>query len=103
MQLVGLQENYQQFKALGAEIVALATAPRQSVRQARDAANAQYPMLADPDHLVAEAYQVYNLLGDGYAAPAVFIIDPSGQITWSYIGEHYTDRPTVSDILSQLQ
>ena len=103
MQLVELQNSYEQFRDLGAEVVALATAPNQSVRQARDAVSAQYPMLADPDHLVAEAYQVFDLLGDGYAAPAVFIIDPSGQIVWSYIGEQDTDRPPVSDILSQLQ
>ena len=103
MQLVELQNNYQQFRELGVQVVALATAPNRSVRQARDAVRAEYPMLADPDHLVAEAYQVYDLLGDGYAAPAVFIIAPSGQILWSYVGESDTDRPQARDILNQLQ
>ena len=61
-----------------------------------------YPLLADPDHEVAEAYGVYNLLGDGYAAPAVFIIDTDGEIIWSYVGQSPTDRPLPSTILQNL-
>ena len=53
-------------------------------------------------HRVAEAYGVYNLRGDGLAAPAVFIIDTDGTIVWSYIGNNSHDRPTVQKILKQI-
>jgi alkyl hydroperoxide reductase subunit AhpC len=52
-------------------------------------------MLADPAHRVADAYGVYNLTGDGLAAPAVFVIDTDGRILWSYVGQHPGDRPSV--------
>ena len=51
---------------------------------------------------MADAYGVYNLLGDGVATPAVFIIDQSGQIVWSYVGQSASDRPSVQTILETL-
>jgi peroxiredoxin len=61
-----------------------------------------FPVLADPDHQAAEAYGVYNLLGDGIAAPSVFIINSNGQIVWSYIGKDAEDRPTAATLLDHL-
>jgi len=61
-----------------------------------------YPMLADSAHQVAEAYGVYNLLGDGLAAPAVFVIEPDGRVAWSYVGQRSGDRVAASAILEHL-
>lgn len=74
----------------------------QGVAGAKSAVNAAYPVLADPDHRVTEAYGVYNLLGDGLAAPAVFVIAGDGRVVWSYIGQSPTDRPNAAAILAQL-
>lgn len=63
---------------------------------------APFPILADPDHAVAEAYGVYNLLGDGIATPSVFVIDTSGHIVWSYVGQNAADRPSIETILENL-
>lgn len=63
---------------------------------------APFPFLADPDHAVAEAYGVYNLLGDGIATPSVFVIDTSGRIVWSYVGQNAADRPSIETILENL-
>jgi len=82
--------------------VALAVNTLEAVQGISAAVGAPYPLLADPDHRVAEAYGVYNLLGDGLAAPAVFVIDGNGHITWSYVGQAPTDRPPVADILAHL-
>lgn len=61
-----------------------------------------YPCLADPDHAVSSAYGVYNLLSDGRAAPAVFVVDESGVVTWVYVGQNANDRPATQTILHQL-
>jgi len=63
---------------------------------------APFPILADSDHAVAEAYGVYNLLGDGIATPSVFVIDTSGHIVWSYVGQNAADRPSIETILENL-
>ena len=65
-------------------------------------AKTSYPVLADADHRVAEAYGVYDLLDDDLAAPAVFIINQSGQIAWSYVGQNINDRPSTETILANL-
>lgn len=59
-------------------------------------------MLADPAHSVAEAYGVYNLLGDDLAAPSVFVIGTDGRILWSYVGQSSTDRTSVQVIIEHL-
>ena len=63
---------------------------------------ANYPILADVDHRVADEYGVFNLLGDNVATPSVFVIDPQGTIIWSYIGTNAGDRPTAIEVLSHL-
>jgi peroxiredoxin len=45
-------------------------------------------VLSDADHEVSQLYDVYDLLGDGLATPAVFIIDTNGTILWSQIGQN---------------
>ena len=97
-----LQGQYEAFKEAGVEVIALAVAPVASVDGTRQSIGIVYPLLADPAHRVAESYGVYNLLGDGYAAPSVFIIEMDGRILWSHIGQHPGDRAGVQTILERL-
>ena len=83
-------------------MVALAVQDETGAQASLRDTGVSYPILADPQHQVAEAYGVYNTLGDGVAAPAVFIIDTSGQIVWSYIGQNISDRPNPQTILENL-
>jgi len=99
---VELQSQYQVFREAGAEVIALAVASVASVEGWCQTAGVSYPMLADPAHRVAEAYGVYNLMGDGLAAPAVFVIDTDGRIAWSYVGQQPGDLPSIQMILEQL-
>lgn len=97
-----LQQNYTAFQSAGAEVVALAVAPRSAVDGAQQVVGATYPMLADPQHRVAEAYGVYNLLSDQLAAPSVFVIDTDRSILWYHVGRDPADRPGVQEILQKL-
>lgn len=83
-------------------MVALAVNTRQAVEGVQAAVNAPYPILSDPDHRIAEVYGVYNVLGDGLAAPAVFVIGRDGQIIWSHVGQDVGDRPAAVEILAHL-
>jgi peroxiredoxin len=93
---------YPAIQEAGAEVIALAVAPLASVDGVRNTTNAAYPVLADPQHQVAEAYGVYNLLGDKLAAPSVFIIGADGRVVWSHVGESASDRPNPQTILENL-
>jgi peroxiredoxin len=90
------------FQDAGAEVASLVVAPIEAVEGWCQRARVSYPMLADSDHRVAEAYGVYNLLGDGLAAPAVFVVDADTRIVWSHVGRHAGDWVDAPTILAQL-
>ena len=94
-----MQAAYAQFRARKAEILALAVQDVSRAQAMHQTVQADYPILADADHAVADAYGVFNLLGDGVATPSVFVIDPAGRIAWSYVGKDANDRPSAADVL----
>ena len=55
-----------------------------------------FALLSDPGHKVIESFQV---LDGSIARPSTFVIDTSGIIRWSYMGEDRTDRPFNDGIL----
>lgn len=63
---------------------------------------ARYPVLADPDHAVAEEYGVFDRLGDGVAAPTTIIMT-SERLVAMQVGEAIGDRPTTASILHTLR
>jgi peroxiredoxin len=99
---VELQANYAAFRTANAEILAVAFMDLSRAQTIAQGVQASYPVLADTDHAVADAYGVYNLLGDGLATPSIFVINRAGQIVWSYISKDANDRPASAVILSHL-
>lgn len=97
-----LETDQAQFRAKQTEVLAVAVQNQADAQASVSKSGASYPILADADHRVAEAYGVYNLLGDGLATPAIFIIDKTGQIVWSYVGKDINDRPSSQTILENL-
>jgi peroxiredoxin len=97
-----LQTNYAQFQAHQTEILALAYQDTARAQTMAQLIQASFPILADPDHAVADAYGVFNLLSDGVDTPAVFVINSAGQIVWSYISKTANDRPNSAAILAHL-
>lgn len=63
---------------------------------------ASYPILADPTRAAARAYGVFDLLGDGVAAPATLLVDADGLIA-TQVGRTIGDRPSAAAILDALR
>jgi peroxiredoxin len=99
---VQLQENYAAIQAKGAEVVAVVVASVEAVEGLCERAGVDYPILADESHEVSGTYGVYDLLGDGLAAPAVFIIDADRRVVWSQIGQRTSLAVPGTMILEQL-
>ena len=97
-----LQNNCATFQERHAEVVAVAVQDVARAKAMRERTGASFPLLADPDHAATDAYEVFDLLGDGLATPSVFIVDADGTIVWSYVGQHAADRPGADTILSHL-
>ena len=75
----------------------------EGVAQMVTAVSAEFPILPDPGGEVVKAFGVYDLLGDGVAAPATFIIGEGRTIHWSHIGNNIADRPSAALLLERLQ
>lgn len=97
-----MQANYAAFRNANTELLAIAYMDQARAQTIAQLVQPDYPILADTDHAVADAYGVYNLLGDGLTTPAIFIVDRAGQLVWSYISQEANDRPASAMIVSHL-
>ncbi len=98
-----LQDIYPEVRRAGGELLAISVRPLEENREGRANLGLQYPVLSDETTDVATAYGVFNLLGDELAAPAVFVVDARGRITWSYVGKDVADRPRAAAVLRELR
>ena len=94
---------YTEFQYLDAEVLGISMDNISETSVLAETLGVTYKLLSDPNGKVVKEYGVYNLLGDGVAAPAVFIIGLDRGTKWSYIGRHIGDRPSVDDIMAGLK
>lgn len=82
-ELEDLADKYQEFKAVGCEIYAVSCDTHFVHKAWHDASERikkiQYPMLADPTHVLSRDFQVY-IEADGVAERGSFIVNPEGKI-----------------------
>ena len=90
------------FAEVGYRPVAISTDDVEGAADMAQYTRAEYPILADPDHAVAESFGVFDLLGDGVAAPAVLLIGEYRVVHWRQVGTNIGDRPTISGILDAI-
>lgn len=73
------RDNYDDLKALGAEVIGISVDPpsRQCDFQAKE--RVRFPMVGDPDHAIADAYDVLRPLL-GVARRVTYVVGPDGKI-----------------------
>jgi peroxiredoxin len=85
-QLALYQEVMPEFEELGAALLGISVDGLWCHRAFANDRNLQFPLLADfePKGEVSRAYGVYRL-PDGTSERALFVLDPDGVVTWSYV------------------
>lgn len=82
-ELEDLQNNYKKFKEIDCEIYSVSCDTHFVHKAWHDHSiriqNIEYPMLADPQHVLAKDFDVL-IEGEGMAERGTFIIDPDGRI-----------------------
>lgn len=82
-ELEDLANKYSEFQKIGCEIYAISTDTHFVHKAWHDASDRikkiNYPMLADPTHILAEDFEVL-IESDGMAERGTFIINPQGKI-----------------------
>ncbi len=82
-ELEDLANNYEQFKAAGAEVYSVSTDTHFTHKAWHDESEriskVTYPMLGDPAHVLSRDFEVL-IEPDGLAERGAFIVDPEGKI-----------------------
>lgn len=82
-ELEDLQNKYAEFKKAGCEVYSVSCDTHYIHKAWHDASNRikklQYPMLADPTHVLSLGFDVY-IEADGIAERGTFIVNPEGKI-----------------------
>lgn len=97
-----LAQAYPRFAERDVALIAISSDDVQNARSMADFAVADFLILSDANADVAKAYRVFNLHGDGVAAPATFIINADGEIVSVHVGDTIAERPTADEMLDQI-
>jgi len=111
-QVQEVAERYEAFRERNAELVSIVPEPTERVRSWQDSYDLPFPLLADPEARVGEAYDQpvrFGFLGDLSdflgRMPEAVVVDLRGEpeIAWSYVGSSTFDRPSVEDLLARIE
>jgi peroxiredoxin len=97
-----LRDDIDRFRRAGAQVVAIAPDDADGVARFVRDNNYPFPLLADPDHRVFDAYDVLNKLVSLGQRPAVFVVDRDGIVRFDSIGTQQWQIPTNDNVLAVL-
>jgi peroxiredoxin Q/BCP len=107
-----LADNVEAFRERGAEIVSILPEPLATAAEWQERYDLPYPLLADPDASVGEAYEQpvrFGFLGEFSdflgRMPVVAVIDCRGEgpeVVATHRGSSTFDRPDVAEVLAMI-
>jgi peroxiredoxin len=125
-ELKSLQDSLSLLKDKNAQVVAVTPEASEGISKTLEKTGAVFPVLYDEEAKIAKAYGVaytldektntrYKSFGTDLLkinnqkitpvlpVPAVYIINRDGQVTYRYFDENYRKRPTVAELLKNLE
>jgi len=111
-QVQAVAERYDEFQTRDAEVASIVPEPAAKLESWQESYDLPYPLLADPEAAVGDAYDqpvrfgILGSLSDFFGRmPAVAIIDRRGEtpeIVSTHRGSSTFDRPEIDELLSTL-
>jgi peroxiredoxin Q/BCP len=95
-----LREDIDRFTGAGATVVAVAPDTAEGVARFVRDRDYPFPLLADTDHAVFDAYDVVNRLMSLGQRPAVFVVDREGVVRFDSIGTQQWQIPSNDAVLA---
>jgi methyl-accepting chemotaxis protein len=100
-----LAQHSREYVARGMQVVTVVAQTSDAVRRYVEDAGLPFNILIDESRDVLKAYGVWHRLGlDAWniARPALFVIDRSGNIRYSFVSQHQDEFPTHEDIMKEI-
>lgn len=98
-----MRDDFERFRELGATVVAIAPDTVDGVARYLARNPLPYPVVADPDHRVFDAYDVQSRLVSLGQRPAVFVVDRSGVVRFDAVGAQQWQIPSDDEVLGVLR
>ena len=106
-ELCTFQKSMHDFNDMDAHILGISVDLPYTLREFRQSEHIGFPLLSDFDRTAINTYAVVD--GDfhgyhsGVAQRSVFVIDPAGTLTWSWIAEKQTQQPDYGEVYEAIQ
>lgn len=97
-----MRQNYEQFRARDAEILAIVPDTLGNARNYFQRHRLPFPGLVDDTHAVYDRYDVQSRLLSLGQRPGLFIVDKAGIVRYAYVGTQQWEIPPNSQVLAQL-
>lgn len=95
-----LNENYQQFKDRGVEVLMITSTDERQTQKVVADLSLKIPLLSDPSCGVFRAYNVGQALGA--PLPAQFVLDKAGKLRYKHLFSFLDNNASVETLLKQL-
>lgn len=97
-----MRDHHAEVRQRGAEILAIAPHDLAEARRLVEELKLPFPVLADPQRRVFQAYDVPSRLWSLGQRPGTVLIDRDGTIRWAYLGSQQWETAPISEILAAL-
>lgn len=96
-----MQKNYANIRAAGAELIAISSDDEGDTKRTVQGSGLEFPVLADKDRAVINAYNVLDPGNNRIARPASYVLRKDGTVAWKSIDGVAVRVPT-AQILTEL-
>jgi len=97
-----LRDDYEQFTAAGASILAVAPEGVDAVAKYTEKTPVPYTIVSDADHVAFDAYDVASRALSLGQRPALFVIDRMGVVRFDSVGTQQWQIPANEQVLGVL-
>ena len=97
-----MQNNYAAIKAAGAELIAISSDGKAATRNTAQNHGIEFPLLADAEREVIDAYNVVDPGNNRIARPATYLITQEGKIGWKFLDVRLGGRVQPAKIIEEL-
>ena len=97
-----MRDDYEQFKSRGAEVVCIAPHDLSETRQLVESLRLPFPVLADGERKVFQAYDVASRAWSLGQRPGLYVLDFRGIIRFAHVGWQQWDIPSNRQVLDVL-
>lgn len=104
-QVLRLSDDYQEFRKTGTQLIGIFCQKAEPVKKWSAENNIPFPLLVDPDRVIAKEYGVYVSISWDFslnvARPSNFLVGKDGLIKFVYVSSHQWDRCANDALLAE--